>query len=114
MDDFRPYVSYDIRHLNSEAERMGLSPLLNASIDTMLLSRDRFTDNRNHTLLDLLRVLGLSDHEEHHVLSDAIQTWRCYKLLMSSDGMLEWTDSLEKQSKQTSATKDSLFLKDLV
>ncbi|PWG60209.1 3'-5' exonuclease [Bifidobacterium catulorum] len=104
-------IDYDLRCLNDAAMRMGLLPLFNDRIDTMEMSRYRFSDHRSHSLLDLLRVLNLADREEHRALSDAIQTWQCYKRLESSDEPLEWTDSLAERSRRTRAAKSGAFMK---
>ena len=104
-------ISYDIGCINDEAVRWGLTPLSNSVIDTMQMSKSRWSDRGQHTLLDLLRATGIADREVHRALPDAIQTWQCYRHLRDHHEFLEWTDELADQSRKTRTDKNQAFLK---
>ena len=74
-------VSFDQSFLQAAAERFLLPSVTNKLIDTMLISRDKFPQERRHRLQDVMTRLGITRVEKHRALSDAKDTLDVYNLL---------------------------------
>lgn len=74
-------VSFDQSFLQAAAERFLLPSVTNKLIDTMLISRDKFPQERRHRLQDVMTRLGIIRVEKHRALSDAKDTLDVYNLL---------------------------------
>ncbi|NMM92864.1 3'-5' exonuclease [Bifidobacterium oedipodis] len=72
-------VSFDLRFLNYNAQRIAGVDFACVDYDTMQISRTLFPDCRHHKLVDLIQRFGIADTEEHRALSDAIQTQQCFE-----------------------------------
>lgn len=79
-------VTYDIAAINREIDRVNC-PRLEASsiVDTQQFGYTMFPNAPSMTLLELSRLLGVADSEEHRALSDARQTLECWHRLMNMD-----------------------------
>lgn len=108
-------VAYDINAINQEAARAGCLQLRNNTIDTMLIGGAMFPNAPSMSLLELARLLGVSDTEEHRALADARQTLECWKRLNSMDSPIilshKERDWSKRRSEAEKRRRDKIFAK---
>lgn len=107
-------VGYDIRALSSYMDsRRVVHPRV---IDTLEQSRRMFPNAPSHSLQSTMLMLGIPDLVEHRALSDALDSYRCWRdmslmtapRLLSDDEIHTIADanSRQRQSKSQSMKRD--------
>ena len=72
---------FDAPFIASAATRLGLHIPANNTIDTLILSRAIFPNEKRHRLVDLIRRFGIAQVETHRPADDALQTAQCYEYI---------------------------------
>ncbi|MBQ8161079.1 MAG: 3'-5' exoribonuclease [Clostridia bacterium] len=75
-------VGFDLRFVSAACERLYGRSFSNDFMDTMMISRRLFPQERHHRLLDLVIRFHIAETEEHRALSDALQTQACYRYMV--------------------------------
>jgi DNA polymerase-3 subunit epsilon len=70
-------ITFDLRFLNSYLE----DNLTNSLADTMLIARKKLPNLDNHKLETIVRLLNITDHQDHRALSDCNITYKVYERL---------------------------------
>lgn len=65
-------AGFDLKFVNTELERSGLSALRNTATDTLRLARSVFPDMPNHRLQTLAGRLGIKAERAHRAYDDAL------------------------------------------
>lgn len=73
-------VNFDYSFLKTAAKRVGL-PFEKKALDTMILSRNFLTDQRSHSLTNLIENLGIKRESAHRGLDDALATFELYEII---------------------------------
>ena len=71
-------VTFDINFINSDTTRYYGMIFNNDYLDTMLISRKIWKEERHHRLADLIDRCGLEGKQEHRGLSDCMYTYKAY------------------------------------
>lgn len=109
-------IAYDIAAINHELDRIRY-PRLKAlhTIDTQHLGSEMFPNAPSMTLLELSRLLGVSDAEEHRALADARQTLECWQRLTDMSGPVTLSRHEQEEARLRSLVerrrRESLFYK---
>lgn len=109
-------VTFDLRMLDNEAKRIGTKGMEPSRIiDTMNISAALFTNSYGQSLEALIQRLGISGTEQHRALSDALQTFECYRRLEVMPGPIniDWRETQHEKelARKAKQRKNQRFMR---